>query len=290
MPIVSGYRPPGAHHAPKSSRKELILSAPPTPPAGAPSSAPSPGSAAASPPLRIDTEESWNRANAWLGSKDSATSPVASEVKRLLNLAFSRWEQPGAAAPLVVEACRLAGLDPVPGDEIVARPAPTPPTPIPLGQPAPTTPPAPVNPPAQPAQPAPTPAPATRGNIIAGGIIAASIIAVVAGIASIGLAVGADAIRAAAAGGIIAVVAVIAVRAAAQGGGAGITAAMCTAGLAAGITAGVMKGGDVNIAALTIGSIVGTAIAVATTGSGKKMLEMARFAISSATGSNKSQH
>ena len=129
MPIVSGYRPPGAHHAPKSSRKELILSAPPTPPAGAPSSAPSPGSAAASPPLRIDTEESWNRANAWLGSKDSATSPVASEVKRLLNLAFSRWEQPGAAAPLVVEACRLAGLDPVPGDEIVARPAPTPPTP-----------------------------------------------------------------------------------------------------------------------------------------------------------------
>lgn len=289
------------------------MSAPPTPPAGAPSSAPSPGSAAASPPLRIDTEESWNRANAWLGSKDSATSPVASEVKRLLNLAFSRWEQPGAAAPLVVEACRLAGLDPVPGDEIVARPAPTPPTPIPLGQPAPTTPPAPiqpapttqpapgtqpapttppapVNPPAQPAQPAPTPAPATRGNIIAGGIIAASIIAVVAGIASIGLAVGADAIRAAAAGGIIAVVAVIAVRAAAQGGGAGITAAMCTAGLAAGITAGVMKGGDVNIAALTIGSIVGTAIAVATTGSGKKMLEMARFAISSATGSNKSQH
>ena len=111
MPIVSGYRPPGAHHAPKSSRKELILSAPPVPPAGAPSSVPSPGSAAASPPLRIDTRKSWDRANAWLDSNTSATSPVSSEVKRLLNLAMNRWGQPGEAAPLVVKACQLAGLD-----------------------------------------------------------------------------------------------------------------------------------------------------------------------------------
>jgi len=79
----------GAHHAPKSSRKELILSAPPIPipPAGAPSSAPSPGSAAAATPLRIDTKESWNRANAWLDSDASSASPVAGKVKRLLDLA-----------------------------------------------------------------------------------------------------------------------------------------------------------------------------------------------------------
>lgn len=176
----------------------------------------------------------------------------------------------------------------------------TPATPPVQLTPPPTVPPAPTWTPAQPAQPAPTttappanpPAPTTTTggfSTAAGGIIAGGIIAVIAGIASIGLAVGADAIRAAAAGGIIAVITVVAIRAAAQGGGAGITAALCTAGLAAGITAGVMKGGDVNIAALAIGSIVGVIIAVATTGGGKKMLEMARFAISNATGGNGTQ-
>ena len=159
------------------------------------------------------------------------------------------------------------------------------PAPAPSSTPTPTT----TTPPA-PIQPTSTPAPATRGSIIAGGIIAGGIVAGIAGIATIGIAVGGDAIRAAASGGIIAVIAVIAVRAAAQGGAAGITAALASAGLGVGITAGIMKGGNVNIAALTIGSIVGTIIAVATTGSGRKMLEMARFAISNATGSNKSQH
>ena len=94
---------------------------PPTPPAGA-QSAPVPASPA-SPALRINTKESWARANAWLGSPAAAAaSPgAAGEVKRLLGLATSQWEQPGQAAPTIVQACQLAGLDPVLGDEIVAQ-------------------------------------------------------------------------------------------------------------------------------------------------------------------------
>ncbi len=208
----------------------------------------------------------------------------ADKATRLLNDVASALESgdvEGATRLLTDAEAALASAS-------VTTPAPAQPAPAPSSTPTPTTtaPPAPI-------QPTASPAPTTTADgfsTTAGGIIAGGIIAVVAGIASIGLAVGADAIRAAAAGGIIAVIAVATIRAAAQGGGAGITAAMCTAGLAAGITAGVMKVGNVNVAALTAGSIVGTIIAVATTGGGRKMLEMARFAISSATGSNKSQH
>mgnify|MGYP001645329286 CR=1 FL=1 len=226
------------------------MSAPPTPPAGTPSSAPSPGSAAASPPLRIDTEESWNRANAWLGSKDSATSPVASDVKRLLNLAFSRWEQPGAAAPLVVEACRLAGLDPVPGDEIVARPAPTPPTPIPLGHPAPTAQPVPGTQPARTTIPPTRPAP--NVGIIAG--VAAGIAAVGCIIAGVGAVAGIGAVGAASAGVAVGIIAGVAVRAAMRGGAvAGIIVGIVgVVGVAAGIIAGV--------AGVAVGIVVGVGV------------------------------
>ena len=217
----------------------------------------------------------------------------ADKATRLLNDVTSALESgdvEGATRLLTDAEAALASASvttPAPAQPAPATP-PAQPAPAPSSTPTPTTtaPPAPI-------QPTASPAPTTTADgfsTTAGGIIAGGIIAVVAGIASIGLAVGADAIRAAAAGGIIAVIAVATIRAAAQGGGAGITAAMCTAGLAAGITAGVMKVGNVNVAALTAGSIVGTIIAVATTGGGRKMLEMARFAISSATGSNKSQH
>lgn len=217
----------------------------------------------------------------------------ADKATRLLNDVASALESgdvEGATRLLTDAEAALASASvttPAPAQPAPATP-PAQPAPAPSSTPTPTTtaPPAPI-------QPTASPAPTTTADgfsTTAGGIIAGGIIAVVAGIASIGLAVSADAIRAAAAGGIIAVIAVATIRAAAQGGGAGITAAMCTAGLAAGITAGVMKVGNVNVAALTAGSIVGTIIAVATTGGGRKMLEMARFAISSATGSNKSQH
>ena len=119
----------------------------PTTPGGAPSSAPSPGSAAAGAPLRIDTRESWARVNTWLGTPAAgAAGASASEAKRLLGLAMDQWGQPGQAAPLVLQACKLAGLEPVAGDDlVVAQPA----------QPAPTTPPAQPAPTTTPAQPAP---------------------------------------------------------------------------------------------------------------------------------------
>ena len=231
----------------------------------------------------------YDRAREALVSLVEGSAPLNEAQKRAAEEATSFLREAATAlnGGRADEAERLVGdAEAALASVAPTTPSPAQPAPAPSSTPTPTTtaPPAPI-------QPTASPAPTTTADgfsTTAGGIIAGGIIAVVAGIASIGLAVGADAIRAAAAGGIIAVIAVVAVRAAAQGGGAGITAAMCTAGLAAGITAGVMKGGNVNVAALTAGSIVGTIIAVATTGGGRKMLEMARFAISNATG--KSQH
>ena len=241
----------------------------------------------------------YDRAREALVSLVEGSAPLNEAQKRAAEEATSFLREAATAlnGGRADEAERLVGdAEAALASVAPTTPSPAQPAPAPSSTPTPTTtaPPAPIQPTASPApttQPTASPAPTTTADgfsTTAGGIIAGGIIAVVAGIASIGLAVGADAIRAAAAGGIIAVIAVVAVRAAAQGGGAGITAAMCTAGLAAGITAGVMKGGNVNVAALTAGSIVGTIIAVATTGGGRKMLEMARFAISNATG--KSQH
>lgn len=235
----------------------------------------------------------YDRAREALVSLVEGSAPLNEAQKRAAEEATSLLREAATAlnGGRADEAERLVGdaeakiASATPASSPAPATPPAQPAPAPSSTPTPTT----TTPPA-PIQPTSTPAPATRGSIIAGGIIAGGIVAGIAGIATIGIAVGGDAIRAAASGGIIAVIAVIAVRAAAQGGAAGITAALASAGLGVGITAGIMKGGNVNIAALTIGSIVGTIIAVATTGSGRKMLEMARFAISNATGSNKSQH
>lgn len=284
MPIVSGYRPPGAHHAPKSSRKELILSAPPVPPAGAPSSVPSPGSAAASPPLRIDTRKSWDRANAWLDSNTSATSPVSSEVKRLLNLAMNRWGQPGEAAPLVVKACQLAGLEPVAGDELVAVAPATP------AQPATTTPaapPAPIQPvpaaPASPspAQPAPAPNPpaqtttsatitpdptqprhASDGAVIVGAIIS---VGAIGAIAAVGAIVGVIAAVGAIVGAIVGVGVGVVMRMAAHGGTAASVIAGSSVAIAAivGVIAGIVGVSVGVLIAVGVGAIVGVGVLIA---------------------------
>lgn len=239
MPTVSGLCPPGAHHAPKSSRKELILSAPPVPPAGAPSSVPSPGSAAAATPLRIDTKESWNRANAWLGSKDSATSPVASEVKRLLNLAMTRWGQPGQAAPLVVKACKLAGLEPVAGDDLV------------VAQPAPTT-----TAPAWPAQPAPF------WQRLAG---AAAIMVAIAAAALCGAVVGVTNVALAAAGGLGGLTIAIAVAAIRRGGLGAVAAAgglvVATGGAVTALVGGHVHATGGGVAALLAGGAIAALVA-----------------------------
>ena len=60
----------------------------------------------------IDYEESWRRANGWLSSDPAKADPAKAEkVRQSLADAENKWGQPGQAAPLVEEACRLAGLE-----------------------------------------------------------------------------------------------------------------------------------------------------------------------------------
>lgn len=243
----------------------------PIPPAGAPSSAPSPGSAAAFPPLRIDTEKSWAKANAWLNTPEAAAAGAkGTEVKQALDLAKVRWGQPGQAAPLVLQACQLAGLEPVDGDDlVVAQPAPT--TTAPAWTP-------PANPPARKlalATTAPPTQPAPFWQRLAW---TAALVAGAAGVGACGAVVGVAAIGLAAAGGLggLAIVgAVIAVR---RGGAVGLAGAaalvVAAIALAVGLAGGHIHATGGGVAAVLAGAVIAAVIAV-----GDDLIAAARMAM-----------
>lgn len=264
------------------------MSAPPVPPAGAPSSAPSPGSAAAGTPLRIDTEKSWARANAWLNTPEAAAAGAkGTEVKQALDLAKVRWGQPGQAAPLVLQACQLAGLEPVAGDELVAVAPATP------AQPATTT------PAATPAQPAPNPLtwtplanPPARKLALATTTappaqpapfwrrlaVAAAIIAAATGVGLAGAVVGVAAVGLAAAGGLggLAIVgAVIAVR---RGGAVGLAGAAALVVAAIALAVG-LAGGHIHATGGGVAAVLAGAVIAAVTAVGDDFIAAARAAM-----------
>lgn len=242
----------------------------PTTPGGAPSSATSPGAAAL--PLRIDTQKTWSRINTWLSTTAAAAAGAkGTEAKRLLGLAKDVWEQPGQAVPLVLQACQLAGLEPVDGDDlVVAQPAPTttapawtPPANPPARKLAPTTttaPPTPTWTPAQPAQPAPTTSPFWQR--LAG---AAAIMVAIAAAALCGAVVGVTNVALAAAGGLGGLTIAIAVAAIRRGGlGAVAAAGGLVVATGGGVTA--LVGGHVHatgggVAALLAGGAIAALVA-----------------------------
>lgn len=216
----------------------------PTTPGGAPSSAPSPGSAAAGAPLRIDTRESWARVNTWLGTPAAgAAGASASEAKRLLGLAMDQWGQPGQAAPLVLQACKLAGLEPVAGDDLVV---------------------------AQPAQPAPR-----RSWLLAWAgwsawqrlVVVSAVIAIVLVAAAAGAAAGLAAIAAAATGASIGISGAIAAATIRRGGGGAIAAA-----------AGLVASGHVSLSGGTIAALLAGAGLAALLAGGQEIVAAMQIA------------
>ena len=223
----------------------------------------------------IDYKESWRRANTWLSSTPAKADPAKAEkVRQSLADAESKWEQPGQAAPLVEEACRLAGLElaTIPP----AQPAPTT-TPTQPAQPAPTT------TPTQPAQPAPTqPAPVVAAQSSEPSIWQrlgrSAAIATATGVAAgVGALVGVGLVGLGAIGvsvGLGVVGAVVAIKR----GGLGAVIAAVGLVVATGVGVAVVVGGHVHATAAGVGALLAGAGIAALLAGGDELVAAMRMA------------
>lgn len=211
----------------------------------------------------IDYKESWRRANTWLSSTPAKADPAKAEkVRQSLADAESKWEQPGQAAPLVEEACRLAGLE-------LAT--------IPPAQPAPTT------TPTQPAQPAPTqPAPVVAAQSSEPSIWQrlgrSAAIATATGVAAgVGALVGVGLVGLGAIGvsvGLGVVGAVVAIKR----GGLGAVIAAVGLVVATGVGVAVVVGGHVHATAAGVGALLAGAGIAALLAGGDELVAAMRMA------------